>query len=527
MDELEQLTAEDIYFLNEKGISTETIRQQLNRLREGFPRLEIVRPATLHDGIRKLTPEEELTYARRFESAMAQGRAMKFVPASGAATRMFKDLIRIYKKLTEHQPLNDEEHHTLERFLTHLSQFAFVVDLAEVLKANGYELTDLQREGRADIILRYLLTADGLNYSELPKALLKFHRYDGETRTPLEEHLVEGAGHVKDQKGTVRIHFTVPARFREAIQTYVQKTLPRYRNHARHFALEYSVQDPATDTIAVDLQNRIVRDERGKPLFRPAGHGALLKNLNDLQGDIIFIKNIDNVVPDHLKPTIIHYKKVLGGLLVEVQEKIFSFLRALQANPTIDVLNEAIAFLDNELHLSLPQELQTASFEKRREYVFRKLNRPIRVCGIVENRGEPGGGPFWVKTANGELSLQIVESAQVDKNDPVQREIWESSTHFNPTDLVCGVRDYTGKPFDLMQYRDTNAGIITVKYWQGKEIKILELPGLWNGSMAYWNTIFVEVPLETFNPVKTVFDLLRPEHLPPHPSQNPLQQKVE
>jgi len=527
MDELEQLTAEDIYFLNEKGISTEAIRQQLNRFRKGFPRLEIVRPATINDGIRKLTPEEETIYAKRFEAAMAQGRAMKFVPASGAATRMFKDLIRIYKKIAERQSLNTEEQHILERFLTHLTQFAFAVDLAEVLQANGFDLSDLLRKRRADVILRYLLTSDGLNYSELPKALLKFHRYNGETRTPLEEHLVEGAGHAKDGMGRVRIHFTVPARFRETIQRYVQKKLPRYQNYARHFSIEYSVQDPSTDTIAVDLQNRIVRDEQGKPLFRPAGHGALLKNLNDLQGDIIFIKNIDNVVPDHLKPTVIHYKKVLGGLLVEVQQKIFSLLEALHTNPTIEVLNEAISFLNRELHIPLPEDLQNASFEKRREYVFQKLNRPIRVCGIVENRGEPGGGPFWVKTANGELTLQIVESAQVDKTDPVQREIWESSTHFNPTDLVCGVRDYTGKPFDLMKYRDTNAGIITVKYWLGKEIKILELPGLWNGSMAYWNTIFVEVPLETFNPVKTVFDLLRPEHLPPHHSQNPVQKKVE
>jgi len=316
MDELEQLTAEDIYFLNEKGISTEAIRQQLNRFRKGFPRLEIVRPATINDGIRKLTPEEETIYAKRFEAAMAQGRAMKFVPASGAATRMFKDLIRIYKKIAERQSLNTEEQHILERFLTHLTQFA---------------------------------------------------------------HLVEGAGHAKDGMGRVRIHFTVPARFRDTIQRYIQKKLPRYQNYARHFSIEYSVQDPSTDTIAVDLQNRIVRDEQGKPLFRPAGHGALLKNLNDLQGDIIFIKNIDNVVPDHLKPTVIHYKKVLGGLLVEVQQKIFSLLEALHTNPTIEVLNEAISFLNRELHIPLPEDLQSASFEKRREYVFQKLNRPIRV----------------------------------------------------------------------------------------------------------------------------------------------------
>ncbi len=527
MDELEHLTAEDIYFFKNKGISEEAVKQQLHRFKKGFPRLEIVRPATLGDGIQKLTREEEDHYIQIFEKAMKSGRAMKFVPASGAATRMFKDLIRIYQQLDTNQQLSHTDQKLLNHFLENLPRFAFYLDLAEVLKRHGYPIQQLIKNQEARVILHYLLTPAGLNYSELPKALLKFHRYNGVTRTPLEEHLVEGAGYVKDERGTVRIHFTVPPRYRDSIKNFIQQNIPFYKDYAENFEINYSVQDPATDTIAVDLQNAIVRDEAGNPLLRPAGHGALLKNLNELQGDIIFIKNIDNVVPEFRQDVVIRYKKVLGGYLVDLQSKVFQWLNTLEKSPTPDNIQGALAFLKDELHLPVPETIRDASVEKKLDYAWSKLNRPIRVCGIVENRGEPGGGPFWIKDTSGEISLQIVESAQVDKSDPLQRQIWESSTHFNPTDLVCGVRDYQGNPFDLMQFRDMNTGIITIKYWKGQEIKVLELPGLWNGSMAHWNTIFVEVPLETFNPVKTVFDLLRPEHLPLESTQTAKFNKLE
>ncbi len=514
MDDLETLTAEDITFLEQKGISPQTIRQQLQRFREGFPRLEILRPATVNDGIHQLTHEAEEQYISLYETARLQGRTMKFVPASGAATRMFKDLIKIYHQLQQHQPLNEPDTQTLHRFIQNLPNFAFYEDIIRVLETNGYKLKELLQEKNYVPILHYLLLKDGLNYAELPKALLKFHRYPDHTRTPLEEHLVEGAQHVQSAEGVVRIHFTVPKKFRESIATYVQQVIPRYQQWASSFDISYSVQDPTTDTIAVDLNNQPIRDADGKLVFRPAGHGALLKNLNDLQGDIVFIKNIDNVVPDPRKPIVVRYKKVLGGLLVFLQQQVFQLLRELTQKPGQETVQKTQKLLAQYFNLPLPQSFNALSFNEQVDYLIQKLNRPIRVCGIVENKGEPGGGPFWIRDKDGEISLQIVESAQIDTNDPEQQRIWNASTHFNPTDIVCGVRDFQGKPFDLMAFRDNDAGIITIKYWQGQEIKVMELPGLWNGSMAKWLTVFVEVPLETFNPVKTVFDLLRPVHLP-------------
>ncbi len=514
MDELEQLTAEDIIFLQQKGISPEYIKQQLRRFREGFPRLKILRPATLNDGIQQLTRSQEEKYIALYETARLQGRTMKFVPASGAATRMFKDLIQIYQQLQKKKPLSPKEEVLLQRFIQNLDTFAFYNDLERVLQKKGYHIKKLIKEDQYLIILHYLLTSDGLDYAELPKALLKFHRYPDHARTPLEEHLVEGALHVQSRDGRVRIHFTVPKKFQKIIQEYLKSVESQYRHLGAFYDLSYSVQDPSTDTIAVDLNNFPIRDEHGNLVLRPAGHGALLKNLNDLKGDIVFIKNIDNVVPDPHKPIVIHYKKVLGGMLIYLQEQVFQFMEQLSQRPSADIVERAFRFIKQHFQTPIPAAIAKASLTEKVTYLRQKLNRPIRVCGIVENKGEPGGGPFWVQDKEGEISLQIVESAQIDENDAEQQRIWQSSTHFNPTDIVCGVRDYQGHPFNLLDFRDEDAGIITIKYWQGNAIKVMELPGLWNGSMAKWLTVFVEVPLETFNPVKTVFDLLRPKHLP-------------
>ncbi|RMG37720.1 MAG: DUF4301 family protein, partial [Methanobacteriota archaeon] len=294
---------------------------------------------------------------------------------------------------------------------------------------------------------------------------------------------------------------------------YLQSVSPKYEGTNHHLEITYSFQKPSTDTIAVDLENRPLRDEEGRLIFRPGGHGALLENLNDLKGDIIFIKNIDNVVPDRLKPPTFQYKKVLAGYLIWLQRNIYHYLEKLTGEDWEEHLNELVQFIAENLNQKITVSLERFDRpEERRNYLFNFLNRPIRVCGMVKNEGEPGGGPFWVEEANGEESLQIVESAEVDLHSPDQLNIWKASTHFNPVDLVCGVRDYQGNPFNLLAFTNPESGIITRKSLNGQDIKALELPGLWNGGMAKWITVFVEVPIITFNPVKTIFDLLRAEH---------------
>ena len=365
-------------------------------------------------------------------------------------------------------------------------------------------------------LLAYLLTPRGLNYANLPKALLQFHRYAGHCRTPLEEHLVEAAAYAQDSQQVARLHVTVAPEHTEAVQAHIEAIRSRYERAGVRYDMSLSTQSPATDTIAVDLENTPFRDEHGQLLFRPGGHGALLANLEALAADIVFIKNIDNVLPDHLKETTYGYKRALGGHLVALQQQIFLYLKKL-ASGAVDaaLLHEIWAFAQQQLSMTMPQGgLHTPQHEQIR-LLFDRLNRPLRVCGMVRNAGEPGGGPFWVEHTDGSMSLQIVEASQVDTASPEQRAIFAASTHFNPVDIVCGVRDYRGQPFHLTQFVDPDTGFISRKTYAGRTLKALELPGLWNGAMAHWNTVFVEVPLSTFSPVKTVLDLLRPEHQPP------------
>jgi hypothetical protein len=512
----------DLQQLEARGMTVESVLQQIGWFQQGFPFIHLQRSCTMGDGIVAFAPNELDRFVTLHDHAARLGRVMKFVPASGAASRMFQSLLTLANRPEPLTPLSlanaaasgDQDCQQFNQLLTTLPQVAFADDLRRVMARDHLDLDTILSTGQYHELLTYLLTPGGLNYANLPKGLIQFHRYADHTRTPFEEHLVEAAAYTQADTHTARIHFTVPVEHQETIAKYLHKVLPRYERTGCRYYITYSVQKPATDTIAVDHDNKPFRDVNGALVFRPGGHGALLENLNDLKGDIIFIKNIDNVVPDHLKAATYRYKKALGGYLVALQNELFGHLRRLWQDP-IDpsALPEAFTFAQEKLFLQPPKDMWQADLSVQRAFLLRKLNRPIRVCGMVRNTGEPGGGPFWVQDQNGSLSLQIIESSQVNMEATEQRAVWRSATHFNPVDLVCGVRDFQGRVFDLHRFTDPSTGFISIKSKDGKELRALELPGLWNGAMAEWNTVFVEVPLSTFNPVKTVYDLLRPEHL--------------
>jgi hypothetical protein len=400
------------------------------------------------------------------------------------------------------------------RFMENLPRFPFFSRLHGAMTRNGLDLDDLLRRGQYGPILDAILSSPGLDFASLPKGLVDFHRDPRGERTAFEEHLVEAAATVRDRNGLCRLHFTVSSEHRGRFEEALRRVKPRYEERCGvQFQVDFSEQRPSTDAIAVDLNDRPFRLDDGQLLLRPGGHGALLENLDALHGDIVFIKNIDNVVPDRLKGPTVLWKRILSGLLVKVQGQIFSHLEALSAGAGGQrKAKEAMDFAVAELSIPPPPGLWPAGPDGQRTYLLRALRRPLRVCGVVRNQGEPGGGPFWVEDPEGLSSLQIVESVQVDLDSPQQRRIWETATHFNPVDLVCGVRDGQGIPYDLRRFTDPSAVLITRKSKDGLAVKALEHPGLWNGAMARWNTIFVEVPLITFNPVKTIDDLLREEH---------------
>jgi hypothetical protein len=399
-------------------------------------------------------------------------------------------------------------------FLDNFDRFAFFDALKRIMAEAGLNIDALLQEGRFGEILEYLLTPRGLNYANLPKGLLLFHGYPDGNRTSFEEHLVEASEYVRDARGVCRLHFTVSPEHREGFENLLETVRPLYEGTCHvEFQVDFSTQKESSNTIAVDMENRPFRLADGTIHFRPAGHGALIENLNNLRGDIVFIKNIDNIVLDRLKPPTFTWKKALAGYLLKIQQRIFSYVERLHKEIDEDrFFDEALDFVETELFLPIRETLRLGSTGEKREFLLAALNRPLRVCGQVARRGEPGGGPFWVEGRDGTLSMQIVERAQVDPDSARQQEIWHAATHFNPVDVVCGVRDYLGNPFDLKKYVDPDAIIITKKSHEGRELKALELPGLWNGAMAHWITIFVEVPLITFNPVKTINDLLREEH---------------
>jgi len=495
-----------------QGLTIEEVDRQLALFRRGVPPVRLNRPCIAGDGIVVIPEAEHPSLLAAYEEARRTHRLMKFVPASGAASRMFREWYRCLAA----GGFADEEARTA--FARDLKRYAFSPDLRATITAAGEDLESLIGKGEDAAILKSVLTEEGLNYGCLPKALLKFHAYPEESRTALEEHLVEAALYACDAENVSRVHFTLSREHESAVRALLSRVIRDYESRLDTvFAVGISTQDPATDTIAVDPENRPFRDDRGKPVFRPGGHGSLLRNLNLLDEEIIFLKNIDNTVPDRLKTETSHWKKLLAGSLIRLQQEIFASVRLLAGGgDTEEELERMHDFAEKRVNIGFPTGFRELSLHERRSFLFRKLNRPLRVCGMVKNEGEPGGAPFWVEDADGsgEASLQIIEESQIDRNDPKQRAVWLSATHFNPVDLVCGVRDFCGRKFDLPAFVDPATAAITRKSEKGRELLALERPGLWNGSMAFWNTVFVEVPLATFNPVKTVTDLLRPQHLP-------------
>lgn len=507
----------DVEQMAEAGIAPAEATRQIELFRNPPPYTRVLRPCTPGDGVRILSESEHPELLACFEQAARQGRIGRLVPASGAASRMFKALLA-YLNEEEKEPSQE-----VRTFFENLPRFAFREALARVMARRGLDLDDAVGRGDLRTVLSYLLTEQGLRYADLPKGLLLFHRYPEGPRTPFEEHLVEAAQTLRDESGTCRLHFTVSPEHEPGFRHLLAVAgTPIVREHEARFLVSFSHQKHATDTIAVDPDNRPFRLDDGGLLFRPGGHGALLDNLNDLgaQGwDVVQLKNIDNVVPDRGKPLINQWKKLLGGHLVALQEKTFRYLDRLEwlegcedEDKARALLDEASRFLADDLSRPLPPTLASCGLEEKRRFLITSLDRPLRVCGVVRNQGEPGGGPFWVESPTGGISPQIVETSQIDPDSSDQQAILKASTHFNPVDLVCGLKNRHGKPYDLHPFVDPATVFISSKSHEGRPLKALERPGLWNGSMAGWNTVFVEVPDATFAPVKTVLDLLRPEH---------------
>lgn len=505
------LTHEDKELLAKKGISEEKIAEQLACFEKGFPFLKLSAAASVENGGIMLAAEaDQQRYLAAWDAYKAgDKKIVKFVPASGAASRMFKNMFE-FLGADYDVPTTDFE----KKFFDHIHNFAFYNDLnAACMDNTGKNIDALISEKNYKAVVANLLEAAGLNYGSLPKGLLKFHRYADGVRTPLEEHLVEGALYAAGKSGDVFVHFTVSTEHRELFQKLVDSKAAEYAaKYGVNYHISFSEQKPSTDTVAADMENKPFRDKDGKLLFRPGGHGALIENLNDLDADVVFIKNIDNVVPDRLKDDTVTYKKLLAGVLVTLQKQAFEYLNLLDSGSyRHDELENIIRFVQQQLHCRRAdlKDLEDADLVI---YLRKKLNRPMRVCGMVKNVGEPGGGPFLAYNPDGTVSLQILESSQIDMNDAEKKAMFEKGTHFNPVDLVCAVRNYKGEKFNLLNYVDKATGFISYKSKNGKDLKALELPGLWNGSMSDWNTVFVEVPLSTFNPVKTVNDLLREQH---------------
>ena len=474
-------TEQDTACIRAPGLTPEAVERQLENFRRGFPFLKVVRAAAPGDGILVPAPQEVAAAVRRYDDAAARLGVVKFVPASGAATRMFKELFEF---------VNDGKRGKgIDTLLENIGKFAFWPELRAVLPA-----------GADDRAIVNAIVGDGLNYGRKPKGLVTFHAYPEGARKAVEEHLVEGAAYAA-AGGVVRIHFTVSPEHVAGFEELLAAKVPFYeKRFGVRYEISFSVQKPSTDTLAVNPDNTPFRQDDGTLLFRPAGHGALIENLNEIDADLIFIKNIDNVTTDARRGDTVRYKKVLAGVLLDLQGRAFEYLKALEVGGA--ELEPIAEFIGKQLCVKLPAEYDSALLRA-------VLDRPIRVCGMVRNEGEPGGGPFWVGNPDGTESLQIAESSQIAPDD---LPLMQSATHFNPVDLVCGVRDSKGCKFDLRRYTDPATGFISSKSSGGRDLRAQELPGLWNGAMAKWNTVFVDVPVTTFSPVKVVQDLLRPQH---------------
>lgn len=512
-------TDKDLKQIESKGLTLQQVEAQLDLFKSGIPFTNIADAATKGNGILELNDEIIEDATSHFDAHKNTLSLLKFVPASGAATRMFKFLFKFLKDYNPQKEslnafINKNNFKDLSLFLVGLEKFPFYNHVIENLKSRNIDITKLSSQDTALQFVKAMLDEDHLNFGNSPKGLLPFHKYkSNHISTAFEEHLYEAALYASDDK-KAELHFTISEKYKDKfdeefkrIEEYVED------NTGVSFDISFSYQQESTDTIAVTTNDEPFREDDGTILFRPSGHGALLKNLNALEADIIFIKNIDNVVVKHYKEEMVKYKKVLAGILLQLQTKTFEFMHILDHDQITNEDFESIeAFISSELGIKISREYHKYLDKYKMEYLREKLNRPIRICGIVKNEGEPGGGPFWVKDMYGNLSLQIVESAQINLKQKKNKDILTNATHFNPVDLVCGVKNYKGEKFNLENFVDHDAAFITMKTKAGKDLKALELPGLWNGSMAHWNTIFVEVPIITFNPVKTVNDLLKAPH---------------
>ena len=513
------LSEQDFEQIKQHGVLLENIKKELDTFKKGIAKIELLEPAIVGNGIVKLSAEEFVEKATFFDEHKSNLKLLKFVPASGAASRMFKFLTAFLnefniEKETINAYINRKKENKLSVFIIGMDKLPFFDAIYKKLKEEFANFDALPRDYKNYYFIKFMLDAKYFGFASKPKGILPFHKYATNVATPIEEHLYE-CGYYSSTNGKSYLHFTVSEAHQEQFEKNIKNVKEKVEKET-HTSIEvsYSYQDKSTDTIAVNMNDKAFRTADGKLLFRPGGHGALIGNLNKLDADIIFIKNIDNVIL-HNNETIALYKKALAGILLELQQQIFACLNLMDLYTIEDTQIEEIKkFLKEKLNMEVASDFDLYTFENKIKVLRGILNRPIRICGMVINEGEPGGGPFWVKNAQKGVSLQIVESSQVDLNNKKQVKIMTNATHFNPVDLVCATKNYKNEKFDLHQFVDENSGFIVEKNHLGKDIKGYELPGLWNGAMANWLTVFVEVPLVTFNPVKTVNDLLKEAHQP-------------
>ncbi|CAN5129013.1 hypothetical protein BH23BAC2_BH23BAC2_04890 [soil metagenome] len=511
---------EDKAQIRKKGLSLQQVEEQIEIFKKGNIPVNINAAANVGLGIKKYTEAQRKDLANYYDNKREELSIIKFVPASGAATRMFKAL---HNFLKEYDPGRESLHDFIKRadnkiitaFFTRIEELPFYFQAVEYARKNQDNFEGKEKEEQKFILLKTILFSPGLDLSNFPKGLVPFHNYKEVVTTAFEEHLYEAAEYASSNSNA-HIHFTVSQDHKDKFVAEYEKIKSRVEHRTGvSFKVSFSFQDPKTDTIAVDINNDPFRTNEGELLFRPGGHGALIENFNDIKADVVFIKNIDNVVVLDQAAGIAEYKKMLAGHLLQIQEKCFSYLKALDSEkPDNAFFDEIGNFISNDLNASFATGFDQLSVEVQSKILRDRLNRPLRVCGMVKNEGEPGGGPFLVNMGDGTRSLQIIESAQIDENNLRQKEIAANATHFNPVDIVAGLKNYKGESFDLLKYVDPETSFIAEKSDGGRPLKALERPGLWNGAMAHWNTVFVEVPVSTFNPVKTATDLLKPTHQP-------------
>jgi len=512
-------TEADFEQIKAHGISLDKIEGELLLFQSGIPKIYLERPATVNDGILKLNQEAFEKYALLFDDNKSNLKLKKFVPASGAASRMFKFLNEFLNEFKHEEEtinayINRRKDKNLSIFLAGIEKFPFYEEIKSKVKLLVANYYSLEGHEKSYYFIKTMLSAEHFDFANKPKGVLHFHKYDTHIATPVEEHLNECAFYAASNSVS-HLHFTVSENHEKLFHNIIESVKQKVETKSNtQLHVGFSYQDKSTDTIAVDMHNQPFRNEKGELVFRPGGHGALINNLNTLDADVIFIKNIDNVIQNHIEETT-RYKKALAGILLDLQQQVFEILTAIDAQKIDEnSLQTTIDFMQHQLNIDVLDDFYKYTFENKIDYIKTKLNRPIRVCGMVKNEGEPGGGPFWVRSTKGNVSLQIVESSQVDTHNPEQAQILSKATHFNPVDLVCATKNYKGEKFDLNEFVDHSTGFIVHKNNKGKDLKGYELPGLWNGAMAKWITVFVEVPLITFNPVKTVNDLLKPAHQP-------------